>query len=594
MEEKYGKAPTSRASVNGSRTKADDTESSNSSTVSEEEDDEGVLISENLDDQIQKTLEAIRKKDPRVYDESSRFYTEPEDDVQSDTTASNKKEKPMFLSDYHRRNLLDGIAPADSPTIEPLSFSQQQDHLKDVIVKEMHATGNREDGSDPDQIEEDTESEDFLVPAATARQEDAPLTQMKPKRQELNIEAAGKDPDTYLTKFMSAKAWIPSDSSRFQPFESDDEEDERRAELFEEAYNLRFEDPQTSNEKLLSHARDAAARYSVRKESTNPRKKAREAERAKKELAKQSREEEKARLRKLKIAEIEDKLEKIKEASGLQGPSLDQDDWSAFLEEVWDDSRWEELMNRRFGNEYYAATDTNGSHQQEGMSKRKMKKPKWKDDIDISDLIPDVDAAENEEPHLELQDDKLDVVKSTNANVDDGDDPVDEEFDNFSSKNETTKEYQKAEQKIARQERRKIETLVDSHMGVDEKLMGLATKGFRYRDTSPTAFGLTANDILMASDSQLNQYAGLKKIATFRDPDRKRKDKKHLGKKARLRQWRKETFGNVQGPQMTLAEILGESEMGGNRFSHTSIKDNGTKEKRKRTRVKKSKRTGNN
>ena len=64
---------------------------------------------------------------------------------------------------------------------------------------------------------------------------------------------------------MSAKAWVPNDNSKFQPFESNDEEEDRRAEAFEEAYNLRFEDSKASNEKLMSHARDTIAKYSVLK-----------------------------------------------------------------------------------------------------------------------------------------------------------------------------------------------------------------------------------------------------------------------------------------------------------------------------------------
>ena len=56
----------------------------------------------------------------------------------------------------------------------------------------------------------------------------------------------------------------------------------------------------------------------------------------------------------------------------------------------------------------------------------------------------------------------------------------------------------------------------------------------------------------MAPEASLNEFAGLKKLATFRDVHKKRKDKKHLGKKARLRQWRKETFGNEDGPEMVV------------------------------------------
>jgi protein KRI1 len=78
---------------------------------------------------------------------------------------------------------------------------------------------------------------------------------------------------------------------------------------------------------------------------------------------------------------------------------------------------------------------------------------------------------------------------------------------------------------------------------------------FRYRETSPISFGLTARDILMAPDASLNEFAGLKKMASFRDAEKKRKDKKHLGKKARLRQWRKETFGNEDGPEIVIGGV---------------------------------------
>ena len=45
----------------------------------------------------------------------------------------------------------------------------------------------------------------------------------------------------------------------------------------------------------------------------------------------------------------------------------------------------------------------------------------------------------------------------------------------------------------------------------------------------------------------MNEFVGLKKLAAFRDPEKKRRDQKHLGKKARLRKWRQETFGDEEG-----------------------------------------------
>lgn len=42
----------------------------------------------------------------------------------------------------------------------------------------------------------------------------------------------------------------------------------------------------------------------------------------------------------------------------------------------------------------------------------------------------------------------------------------------------------------------------------------------------------------------------MKKLASFREPDKKKKDKKRYGKKKRLREWRKDVFGDEDGVSM--------------------------------------------
>jgi len=566
---------------------------SSTDSEDEDEDDEGVLASEVLDAQIKDTLEAIRRKDPRVYDDTVKFYTDPEGEAQNVPEGTAKKEKPMYLSDYHRQNLLEGSATDNEADDAPTTYAQQQDDLKNVIVREMHAAANGDENSGGNQSDEGESDDIFLVRKPSTSIEMVRPKQAKRKQQDLDVETADRDPETYLSNFMSGRAWVSSDNSRLQPFESDDEEEERRAEAFEEAYNLRFENPDMLNGKLLSHARDAAAKYSVRKEDTNPRKKARETERAKRDAARQIREEEKARMRKLKVAEAEEKINKIKEAAGLRGESLREEDWSAFLEEGWDHARWEQEMKKRFGDDYYADHDLGADNDGEVRERRKLKKPKWEDDINIEDLVPDFNATEKEEPQFSLTEDESDsggapVADTVNSSV--GEHPDEDP----NAKRKVNREREKDEQrKYARKERQKIQRLVDQQMNVDETLSNFSKKHaghFRYRDTSPMAYGLTAHDILMASDSQLNQYTGLKKMATFRDPDKKRKDKKHLSKKGRLRQWRKDTFGNEMGPQKTLAEVFAEQDGPQN---HAKVKEadgvDFKKEKKNKSRSKKSK-----
>ncbi|KAI9048914.1 hypothetical protein LZ554_006765 [Drepanopeziza brunnea f. sp. 'monogermtubi'] len=534
LEEKYQNVPKKNGNPYGDKYD-EDSESSDD----EEEDDDGILATEELDAQISNALNAIRNKDPSVYKSDVLFYTpiENEEDPKVEVSKE-KKQKPMYLSDYHRENLLKGHTEAGEEENEiPLTFVQEQDELQRKIVEEMHAAV---DGSDD-------EGDGFLV----AKSKPLPVSQgMHPSRAakvkvNLDIASADKNPETFLSNFMAARAWVPSDGARFQPLESDDDEEDERAEKFEEAYNLRFEDEKGSNEKLKSFARDIIAAKSVRREEATGRKKQRDNLREKREAERRTQDEERAQLRRLRIEEAEEKLKKIKKAAGLRGKTLKSEEWVAFLDDGWDDEKWESEMNKRFGEDYYAeleAKSDDDDNKAGKKSSKKVKKPKWDDDIDIQDLIPEFDEDVSQKPKFSLSDDS---------------DPGDEadDHDDIPKKSKTSKERQQekqAKRKAARLERQKLEELVDSKMDLDLPSKSKQPSRFRYRETSPTSFGLTARDILMAPDASLNEFAGLKKMATFRDAEKKRKDKKKLGKKARLRQWRKETFGNEDGPEIVV------------------------------------------
>ncbi|KAG0646748.1 kri1 [Hyphodiscus hymeniophilus] len=510
----------------------EDSESSND----EDEDDEGFLATEALDAEISATLRAIRSKDPRVYDEKVKFYApiEEGEDIEPGET---KQEKPMFLNDYHRENLLKGhTGSEDEMEVDaPRTFAQEQDELKKSIVKEMHAAAEDDSSSD------EHEDGGFLVPKAKPQASGNGVHPSRAAKLEVDIAVADRDPEQFLSNFMEARAWVPSDGARFQPLESDDEEEDERAEKFEEAYNLRFEKPGSSNEVLKSYARDVVAAKSVRREEPNSRKKQRDFQREKKDRGKIERDEERAQLRRLKIDEMEEKLQKIKKAAGIRGKTLKDEDWTKFLDEGWDDDKWEAEMSRRFGENYYAEQEGGSDNESDAETgngkKKKAKKPTWDDDIDIKDLVPD------------FEDDSNDKVGFTLSDSDE--ENVDEDGAKQSKSSKDRQQEKAAKKKASRIERKKIEDLVDSRLDLDLPLKSKQA-AFRYRETSPISFGLTAKDILMAPDTSLNQFAGLKKMASFRDPEKKRKDKKNLGKKARLRQWRKDTFGNEDGPEITI------------------------------------------
>ncbi|KIH91819.1 protein KRI1 [Sporothrix brasiliensis 5110] len=583
LEEKYGKA-------------ADDVDDDESSSDEGTEDEDGYLLTEDLDARMSAALQAIKNKDPRVYNADAKFFDAAEAEKAGEEAAAasarDPKEKPIYLQDYHRERYLRGDVGADDDSDDDntngpggasltKTYQQEQDALKKALVDSMNAA----DGGPASDNDDDADDADaFIKPKAStkAAKESAAASGVHPSRvghikkiTKVDVENADKDPALFLSNFVSSRAWVPDDETTgpgWEAFDSEEEEENNRerAEAFETAYNLRFEDPNKSNEVLKSYSRTVVSERSVRREEKTARQRQREQERERQEAEKQARREERARLRRLNIEEAQEKLAKIKQAAGVAGRDLAEDEWMGLLDDAWDNDAWESKMRKHFGDDYYAEkdasledeleadgddADSNGKKKGKKSSKKnRPKKPKWDDDIDIKDLIPDFE--DEALPNIALSDDD-----NENDEEEVGDDDKDDEDDEegHSSKRRKTGKALKKDRadakREARRERARIEALVDRQMALDDPT-ALAAAGpatgvnaelggrFRYRETSPQTFGLTARDILLApSDAALNEFAGLKKLATFRDEERKRKDRKKLGKKARLRQWRRDTFG---------------------------------------------------
>ena len=541
-------------------------------------------------------MQAIKNKDPRIYDPNTKFITALDEEG---AATKDKKEKPMYLRDYHRERYMAGDTGADveEEADQPKTFVQEQADLKKNILAEINAA----DANDSD------DDEDFIKakPREIAATEDGvhPSRKEKVKASELDVSLAEKDPDLYLSNFMASRAWIPESSSRWEAFESDEGEGNDDADEWEAAYNLRFEDPAKSNEVLQSYSRKIVEARSVRRDEVKGRKKQRQLEKERKEEEKRKRHEERARLKRLKIEETEKKLEKIKKAAGLRGKELGEEELMKMIEGSWDNEKWEEEMNKRFGEQYYAEAEEVVSESDEegfGQSKRKKpKKPKWDDDIDIKDIIPDFEDDETK-PDISPAD-----IEDENEAADDGEDELDDGEERQSKKRKTTKEHKaerQASKQAARKERSKVEALVEHQMELEDptvlalskknkKAAGAETAGFRYRETSPQSFGLTPRDILLApSDAALNEFAGLKKLATWRHPDKKKKDRKNLGKKARLREWRREVFGKEfehTGPTFGFGDSKDNQADAAVDEKSKDVEGGGSKKKRKRSKGKK-------
>lgn len=559
MEEKYGPNAPKKAS------RFDSSGSESSDSEDEDEDETAVLATVELDHQIAVTLAAIRKKDPRVYDGKTTFYAPIEDpaDPPTDTPAD---PKPVYLRDYHLSNLLNTAPDA------PKTFVQEQEDLKRTVVKEIHQAALSDDDDD-----------DFLT-----RKPKPPTSDANPATDLPDPALADKNPEEFLDKFLSSRAWAVPPA--LTALESDDSEHEETAEAFEKAYNFRFENPSVDARSVLtSYGRDAISANTVRREDKSARKKAREAKRERREREKEEREREKGRLRKLKTEELMEKFKMIREAAGL-GEDGDEEVEAEVLEKLlegeWSDGEWAEWMEGRFGEEYYEKKDG------------KIKKPDFGDDIDIGDIVPDFE----EEAPLVLDDDEEGGVAITQE----------DENEEKPAKHKDKKSIQKEERKKKQKDKelkRKLEAYVEDNFDFEDQVhppplfplpnllltppqmpaSSTQTRGFRYRQTTPESYGLNSLDILTATDQDLNTYVGLKKLASFREPDKKRKDKKRYGKKQRLREWRKEVFGDEKGVAMPIGwkpSGLVEKEGEASKTGEVDIREAGEGERKKKRRKK--------
>ncbi|EFX05425.1 ribosome biogenesis protein kri1 [Grosmannia clavigera kw1407] len=601
LEEKYGKG--------AAKFGADDEE--DDSSTDESEDEDGYLLTEDLDARMTEALQAIKNKDPRIYNAETKFFDPSEIDQMAADAAkagpSESKQKPMFLRDYHRERYLRGdIGAEDRDEDEdvavvkavPKTYQQEQDEVKQALIHEMNAAGEDSDsnGDKAAGAGSDDDVDTFIKPKASSKAAKAASQaseKIHPSRAGRvakisgeEIANASKNPELFLSNFMASRAWVPEDKSEgpgWRAFESDDDESENdRAEEFEAAYNMRFEDPAKSNEVLKSYSRSVVAQRSVRRDEKTSRQRQREQEKEQEAAEKRERKEERTRLRKLRLEEAQEKLAKIKQAAGLRGKEMNDDEWAELLDDAWDTDRWEAKMRSYFGDTYYSQPDAGlesddddddqGSDSEKKAkkakkSKSKVKKPQWDDDIDINDIIPDFEATE---PQITLSDEEGEGPDEAADNDDDNDDDDDDDGEQPSKRRKTTKDRKQERveaKRQARRERARLEAIVDRQMELDAPTALAGSRGrsgFRYRETSPQSFGLTPRDILLApSDAALNDFAGLKKLATFRDEERKRKDRKTLGKKARLRQWRRETFGHdfeLTGPTYGFERLLGDKD----------------------------------
>lgn len=452
----------------------------------EDEDEDGALATETIDRGIKEVLDALRSGSSKLNDKSFRFFPEVGAEGTAEAQETARKDKPVYLKDYQRSQILQGgQSNEDAMELEePESYVAEQARVRNDLIKQFH--DDNDDNSDD-------EDEGTLLKKRTEEREIPDVELPDPE----------KNSDAFLDAFISSKAWVPKKSEALPTYneivddqEEDSEEFDDLSEKFESAYNFRYEDPQAAE--IVSYARDQST---LRRDKKGSRQKKREKERKEQEKQAEQQKHNLAKLRKSKVNEVTDRLLKLQEALGEGEENVAELLSNADLEGDFDNEEWDRRMQKLFDDEFYGR----GAN------------------------------------------DKVDGGSSNfeAGNLGENED-VGEEVEEGGSKEDV---YDTTFQPMSRKDlKRKAEKFVENNedLIVDETIKP-ATK-FVYREVEPEAFGLTSRDILLASDKELNQFAGLKKLASYREKEKMEHDRKRYSKLKRLRQWRKEVFGAEDAP----------------------------------------------
>lgn len=506
----------------------DDDEESSSS----DEDEYGELLTENVEHLIQKVMEALKKDPKQLLNPDKKFF-----DATDMETIRKVREKPLFLKDYHRQNLLSGDYKKDEDdeygTVDgekPFVVTEREE--RNQLLDDIKNAFKDEEGDDDD-------DDDGLLKKKEKKEEEEVDTRTKLPDPEKNAEG-------FLSAFLDNRAWIPGENDKVINLDQIDNDDEQNfddaVDDFERAYNFRYEDPNSSE--IVSYARNQAT---LRRGKTSARQREREKKNAQKEKERQELEKKIQQKKTGKLNKVVDRLKLIKEAVGdeVSDEVIQKVFGDSLLNDDFDDADWDNKMAQIFDEQYYGSEVT---------------KPTWNEDDEIMGEFHE--SKKKEEAEDNDDDDEED---------DDDDDEADEQETEKTEAQPKSKKEKLSAKKEAKKEkqslREKAEKLVEANkLRIKEEVEEERGRGkesdatkFKYREVSPESFGLSTREIFLADDADLNKLISIKKFAPYRPKELVLKDKRKYAKKKHLQQWRKDVFKDKEGPKRNPEE--GENEI---------------------------------
>ncbi|KAJ7774266.1 KRI1-like family C-terminal-domain-containing protein [Mycena maculata] len=554
LKEQYGSDPDS--------SEEDETDSEDL----ESEDSDGEELTPAMDAAILRTLARIKQKDPGIYEEGKNIFGEEQEKTAQSARAAltrpagqpkapKEKGKPLTIRAANLQSALRSRSPSPAEAA-PVTHVEEQQRLRDETIAAFHAA-------------EADDDEDWLVPREktmdeVAREEEEyrlfiekevgdlrnlvdvgshtaepPQEGAKKKREKekkggeegASRSSKQEEGQEFLVNYILNRGWIDRSSKRVptysevtaqskkgkskaQPTDNakdsgseagasaDDDSEEEEVfddivDRFESSYNFRFEE--ADGAEIKSYPRNLPSL--VRREDRT-RKEARERRKQRKEAELATRKEEVRRLKGLKMKEIRARLER----AGVNAGEVESlEELGIDLDAPWDPEAHDRQMAGLYaldGGEEEFAEDA--------------EKPTWGEDVDIGDIAPEPSTSKAEKK-------KKKKKKKKGAGEDDAGVDIDAmDADAFLAAGDDGEEWDGTEE----MRKRKLDEWMDEVYALDfNDLVGGMPTRFHYTAVEPQNFALSPVDILLAKDSELNEYMSVKKYAPYRADNRTGWDK---------------------------------------------------------------------
>ncbi|KAI7888819.1 KRI1-like family C-terminal-domain-containing protein [Mucor mucedo] len=437
----------------------------------EDEDDDANLLTAAMDSQIFRTIAAIKAKDPRVYEDSTKFFDNVPVESTHDFPVKEPEEKKVTLKDYERQILLEngGYVDEYKEGATGRTHHQEQEDLRNAF--KIEAASDEDDEEDDfltkkDKTSEEKEAEenDYRKFLLSQMQNDEPSKKAFEEWSNYKGNPNVKPEDAFLMDYVLNRGWVDKKTGNPQTLADDvdkDEADLDDIDRFESKYNFRFEEEGSGTIKTYARNIEGSVR---RKESKRVLR--RQREKLHKAALKERQLEEMKEQKNKKMREIHAKLKEVSDITGIENIDVDAD---------YDPAMYDAQMQGVFDDAYY-----DGAQDGENV------KPVWDDEIETG--LPDDDIMD--------ADYLPGGAKYEGGNQAGGD---------IASKDVG----QRADLK------RKYNDLLEEYYSLNyEDVVGgdLYTR-FKYTKTQPEDYGLTAEEILLADDAELNKYISIKALA---------------------------------------------------------------------------------